>query len=199
VIDVNSGNKTAIKGDQEANAVVVNMEAAKEIARQLRLRDLGGIIIVDFIDMRSLDNKKRVYAALKEAMENDRAKHTILPISKFGITQITRQRTRPEINITTAELCPTCNGTGKVEASILIIEDLERKIKHLLKNQNQAGFKLVAHPFIEAYIKKGKFLRSMQWKWYWEYRKWINVVGNDDFHFMEYKFFDKNDEEINLQ
>ncbi len=199
VIDVNSGNKTAVKGDQEQNAVSVNVEAAKEIARQLRLRDLGGIIIVDFIDMKHPDNKKAVYNALKEAMANDRAKHTILPISKFGVAQITRQRVRPEVNITTTEVCPTCTGTGKIEASVLLIDDIERKIKYLVKNQNQQYIKLVVHPYVEAFIKKGRFFNSIQWKWYWEYKRKIHVMGSNEFQYMEYRFFDKGDEEINVE
>ncbi|MFI5170750.1 MAG: Rne/Rng family ribonuclease [Chitinophagales bacterium] len=199
VIDVNSGNKTAVKGDQEQNALSVNLEAAKEIARQLRLRDLGGIIIVDFIDMRHPDNKKTVYGALRDAMEHDRAKHTILPVSKFGVAQITRQRVRPEVNITTAEVCPTCNGTGKIEASILLIDDIERKIKYLVLNQNQKYIKLVVHPFVEAYIKKGKWFRSIKWKWYFSYKRKIHIMGSDDFQFLEYRFFDKDDEEIHVE
>ncbi|MBC8045216.1 MAG: Rne/Rng family ribonuclease [Fimbriimonadaceae bacterium] len=196
VIDVNSGNKTAIKGDQEQNAVSVNLEAAKEIARQLRLRDLGGIIIVDFIDMKNPDNKRVVYNELKLAMEADRAKHTILPISKFGVAQITRQRVRPEVSIITAEVCPTCGGTGKIEASLLSIDDIERKIKYLLTNQNHKKITLQVHPFIDAFIKKGKWFSSLQWKWYRNYRKWIKVVPNDDFQYLEYRFFDQQEEEI---
>ncbi len=196
VIDVNSGNKTAVKGDQEQNAVAVNIEAAKEIARQLRLRDLGGIIIIDFIDMRHPDNKRTIFNTLREAMENDRAKHTILPISKFGLGQITRQRVRPEVNITTSEVCPTCNGTGKIEASILLVDDIERKIKYLVNNQNQKFIKLVVHPFVEAYIKKGNWFKSIQWKWYFTYKQKIHVMGSDDFFLTEFRFFDKGDEEI---
>ncbi|MBC8172677.1 MAG: Rne/Rng family ribonuclease [Chitinophagales bacterium] len=196
VIDVNSGNKTAIKGDQEHNAVSVNMEAAKEIARQLRLRDLGGIIIVDFIDMKNPENKKIVYNELRNAMEVDRAKHTLLPISRFGVAQITRQRVRPQISIITAEVCPTCNGTGKIEASILVLDDIERKLKNLIKNQNQKKIKLHVHPFTDAFIKKGKFFTSLQWQWYKTYKQWVKVVPNDDFQYLEYKFFNDDEEEI---
>ncbi|MEZ5014589.1 MAG: Rne/Rng family ribonuclease [Chitinophagales bacterium] len=199
VIDVNSGNKTAIKGDQEANAVAVNLEAAKEIARQLRLRDLGGIIIVDFIDMKHPENKKRVYNALKEYMAGDRAKHTILPISKFGVAQITRQRVRPEVTITTAEVCPACSGTGKIEASILLLDTIERKIKYLTKNQNQKFIKLVVHPYVEAFIKKGRMFSSQLSKWRRAYGRKINVLGNYDFHYMEYRFYDAEDEEISVE
>lgn len=196
VIDVNSGNKTAVKGDQEQNALSANLEAAREIARQLRLRDIGGIIVIDFIDMRNPENKKKVYNELKDMMATDRAKHTILPISKFGVGQITRQRVRPELNIATQEVCPTCNGSGKIEASILILEEIERKIKHLLLQQNQKSITLIAHPYLEAYIKRGKFFNSLQWKWYRRYKHWIKVTGSDDYQLVEYRFFDKNDDEI---
>lgn len=198
VIDVNSGNKTAIKGDQEANAVAVNLEAAREIARQLRLRDLGGIIIVDFIDMKNPENKRHVFNALKSAMEEDRAKHTILPLSKFGVAQITRQRVRPEVSIVTAEVCPTCNGTGKIEASILILDEIERRIRHLVQNQNQKGFRVLVHPFVAAFIKKG-FFNSLQWKWFREFKRWIRVSGSNDCQYMEYRFYDHDGEEIRFE
>jgi ribonuclease G len=198
VIDVNSGNKTSVKGDQESNAVSVNLESAREIARQLRLRDIGGIITIDFIDMRKPENKKLVYQEIKEAMKNDRAKHSILPISKFGVMQITRQRVRPEVNIVTSEVCPSCNGTGKIEASILILPEVERKLEFLIKQQNQKKLKLVAHPFLEAYIKRGKIFNSLQWKWYRKYHQWIAIQGNDNYHYMEYHLFDGNDEEIKV-
>jgi len=107
VIDVNSGNKSTSETDQESTALKVNMEAAAEIARQLRLRDMGGIIVIDFIDMRKLEHKRVVYEHMKEAMKTDRSKYTILPLSKFGLMQITRQRVRPELNIATREVCPT--------------------------------------------------------------------------------------------
>lgn len=199
VIDVNSGNKTAVKGDQEQNAVAVNVEAAKEIARQLRLRDLGGIIIIDFIDMKHPDNKKAVFNALRDAMLGDRAKHTILPVSKFGLAQITRQRVKPEVTIITTEVCPSCNGTGKIEASVLLIDDIERKIKYLVTNQNQKNIKLVVHPFVEAFIKRGLFFRSIQWKWYFEYKQKIQVISSNDFQYTEYRFFDISDEEISVE
>jgi len=199
VIDVNSGNKSAVKGDQEQNAVSVNVEAAKEIARQLRLRDLGGIIIIDFIDMKHPDNKKAVFTALRDAMAGDRAKHTILPVSKFGLAQITRQRVKPEVTIITTEVCPSCNGTGKIEASVLLIDDIERKIKYLVTNQNQKDLKMVVHPFVEAFIKRGLFFRSIQWKWYFEFKQKIQVMSSNDFQYTEYRFFDKSDEEIHVE
>ena len=134
VIDVNSGHKMT-SNDQEEAVLAVNLEAAEEIARQLRLRDIGGIIIVDFIDMRNPDNKKVLVKAMRQSMKKDRAQHTILPLSKFGLMQITRQRARPEVKINTAEVCPTCSGTGKMNPSILLTDDIERDIKFILQSR----------------------------------------------------------------
>src|SRR5690606_4637232 len=158
VIDVNSGTRSAEAG-QEQNALITNLEAAKEIARQMRLRDLGGIIVVDFIDMRLPENKKKLLEAMEGFMATDRAKHTILPVSRFGLMQITRQRLRPELNITTAEVCPTCKGTGKIGPSILIADEIENDLKYLV-NQGHRELTLHVHPILEAYITKGSWLRS---------------------------------------
>jgi ribonuclease G len=196
VIDVNSGHKTN-STDQENNAITVNLEAAEEIARQLRLRDIGGIIMVDFIDMRKLEHKKQLYQKLKEAMRRDTAKHTILPLSKFGIMQITRQRVRPEVNITTAEHCPACNGTGTINPTVLVTDDILRDVDFILKNQAPKSLLIEVHPFVQAYLTTGLW-RSQQFKWYWQYKKWIRVRGSIDRQISEYKFFDEQDEEIRL-
>ena len=127
VIDVNSGYKS-VSNNQEENALQTNLEAAEEIARQLRLRDIGGIIVVDFIDMKLPDNKKKLQDAMDGFMRPDRAKHAVLPISKFGLMQITRQRMKPEMNINTSEVCPTCNGTGKITSTLLLDDEIEKKI-----------------------------------------------------------------------
>jgi ribonuclease G len=128
VFDVNSGNRAKSENTQEQNALDVNLEAAVEVARQLRLRDMGGIIVVDFIDMHSADNRKLLFDKLKEEMKSDRAKHNILPPSKFGLIQITRQRLRPEVNVEVLETCPSCGGTGKVQPSILFVDQLENTL-----------------------------------------------------------------------
>ena len=128
VIDVNSGKRVNSKQDQEENALEVNLIAAEEVARQLRLRDMGGIIVVDFIDMYNSENRKKLHQSLKEFMSDDKAKHHILPPSRFGLIEITRQRVRPELNIETKEGCPTCKGSGKIEASILLIDEIEQKL-----------------------------------------------------------------------
>ena len=196
VIDVNSGNRTANKENQEENAFQVNKEAAKEIARQLRLRDMGGIVVIDFIDMHKPNNRKDLFDYLRSEMSHDRAKHTILPPSKFGLVQITRQRVRPEMNIVTTEVCPACNGTGVLRPTILLIDDIETNFNFILVEQNEKSITLVVHPYIEAYIKQG-FI-SRQWKWYFKYKQWIKVKSNPAYQITEFHFFSGKDEEIKL-
>ena len=135
VIDVNSGYKS-VSNNQEQNALETNLEAAEEIARQLRLRDLGGIIVVDFIDMKLPDNKRKLMEKMDEFMAPDRAKHAVLPISKFGIMQITRQRMKPEMNINTQEVCPSCNGTGKISSTLLLEDEIEKNLSYLITHKN---------------------------------------------------------------
>lgn len=195
VIDVNSGNRKGASG-QESNALSTNLEAAKEIARVLQLRDMGGIICIDFIDMHDRSNNKELFNCLKEAMSNDRAKHNIIPPSKFGVVEITRQRVRPETDITTAEACPTCNGTGEVQASILLSEEIETKLDFLMQSEKNKNITLVAHTYLEAFFKKG--LISKQVKWFFKYKKWIPVRGMAGNQLLQYSFVDKNNEEIAL-
>ena len=195
VIDVNSGHKMSSSNAEQA-VLKVNMEAAEEIARQLRLRDIGGLIIVDFIDMKKTEHKKELLKAMRSAMKKDRAQHTVLPLSKFGLMQITRQRVRPEVKIDTTEVCPTCGGTGKMNASILLIEDIERDLNFIYQSRPKAKIKLVVHPYIEAYLKKGFPSKQMQWsRKFW---KWIRLESNSNFHLTKYKFYDRNDDEIRL-
>ncbi len=196
VIDVNSGNRTANKENQEENAYLVNKEAAKEIVRQLRLRDMGGIVVIDFIDMHKPNNRKDLFDYLKAEMSHDRAKHTILPPSKFGLVQITRQRVRPEMNIVTSEVCPTCNGTGTIRPTILLLDDIENNFNFILVEQNEKSITLCVHPYIEAYIKKGWVTRQM--KWYFKYNQWIKVKANPAYQITEFHFFNSKDEEIKL-
>jgi ribonuclease G len=196
VIDVNSGHRSRSDNDQETNALDTNLEAAQEIARQLRLRDMGGIIVVDFIDMHDATNRKVLFDKLKEAMTADRAKHTILPPSKFGLIQITRQRVRPELVIETLDKCPSCGGTGEVQASILILDEIENNLRYILKEQNQKGIELLVNPYIGAYLKQG--LPSIQMKWFMKYKTWIPVRVNSGYHFLEYHFVSKIGEEIKV-
>lgn len=195
VIDVNSGHKLRSTNQEEA-VLKVNLEAAEEIARQLRLRDIGGIIIIDFIDMKNPEHKRTLVKAIRKFMKKDRAQHTILPLSKFGLMQITRQRVRPEVNINTAEVCPTCNGTGKINASILVIDEIERDLNFIAQSRPKSKIKLQVHPFIESYLKKG--WPSLQMKWYMKYYKWVRIQANNDFHLTLYRFYDENDDEIRL-
>jgi len=197
VIDVNSGNKSNAGEDQESTALAVNLEAAKEIARQLRLRDMGGIVVIDFIDMRKADNKKELFRFMKEAMGDDRAKHTILPITKFGLMQITRQRVRPEMNITTREVCPTCGGTGKVSATILVSDQIEKNLDYVLSHQNEKGLTINVHPFLHAFFTKGVF--SKRWQWYRKHHTWVKIEKDSSLSLSEYTFYNKMGEEIELQ
>lgn len=196
VIDVNSGNKSNREENQETTALSVNVEAAKEIARQLRLRDMGGIIVIDFIDMRSLDNKKLIYKVMKEEMMDDKAKSTVLPLSKFGLMQITRERVRPQMDIITREVCPTCNGTGKITASILVSDLIEKNIEHLLVKQNEKDLVLAVHPYLHAYFTQGFISKRM--RWYFKYKRWISMVKDTSMAIIEYKFLNKEGEEIQL-
>ena len=196
VIDVNSGQRVNKENSQEENALSVNLEAATEIARQLRLRDMGGIIIVDFIDMHDAAHRKELYNKLKEEMAKDRARHTILPASKFGLIQITRQRVRPETELSVQEKCPTCGGTGKIKSSSLFIDEIENNMKYLLLDQNENHITLQVHPFIYAYLTKG--LLSLRKRWEWRYHRKINVKEVKNFHITQYNFLNKNGDEISL-
>lgn len=194
VIDVNSGYKS-VSANQEENALQTNLEAAEEIARQLRLRDIGGIIVVDFIDMKLPDNKRRLAEAMEEFMRADRAKHAILPISKFGLMQITRQRMKPEVNINTQEVCPSCNGTGKVSATLILEDEIEKNISYLVM-QKHKQLTIAVHPIMEAYLRKG--FPSKRMRWSWKYKQKIKVKANTSYHLTEYHFFDNHEEEIKL-
>jgi len=192
VIDVNSGNRRS--ADQEDNAFKVNLEAAEEIARVLRLRDMGGIVCVDFIDMGDRENQKKLFDHLKTLMKTDRAKHNVLPPSKFGVVEITRQRVRPETDIKTTEKCPCCNGTGEVEATILIADEIENQIRYIIEDKKMKKFTLALHPFLHAYFTKGFF--SMRWKWYRKYKVWIKLQSVTAHHLLEYHFMDQYGQEI---
>ncbi len=196
VIDVNSGNRVKLGMDQETNALDVNLAACDEIARQLRLRDMGGIIVIDFIDMHVAANRQKVYDHMKEVMAADRTKHNILPLSKFCLMQITRQRVRPEESIETAENCPTCKGTGKIVPSVLLVDEIEGKIKYAFKDLNKKKLLLKVHPYVASFLTKG--IKSIRNKWFIEYFKWIKVEAVNSYTFLEYHFFDENQEELIL-
>ncbi len=194
VIDVNSGNRSRKGNNQEANALEVNLLAAEEIARQLRLRDMGGIIVIDFIDMHDFENRKTVYVKMKEFMANDRARHNILPLSKFGLMQITRQRVRPEMNIKTIETCPTCAGTGEVMPSVLLTDEISTKLRYLSEKHEKAELTLKVHPYVEAFIKKGIY--SMYYKWKFNVNRKLKLKSDYAYGLLEYSFFDKSGEKL---
>ncbi|MFV0593005.1 MAG: ribonuclease E/G [Draconibacterium sp.] len=196
VIDVNSGNRARAGNDQESNALEVNLAACDEIARQLRLRDMGGIIVIDFIDMHVAANRQKVNDYIREVMASDRTKHNILPLSKFCLMQITRQRVRPEENIETAESCPTCNGTGKIVPSVLFADDIEGKVRYALKELNKKKLYVKVHPYVAAYLTKG--IKSKRNRWFMKYLKWVSVESNSAYSYLEYHFYDENQEEIIL-
>ncbi len=196
VIDVNSGNKSNSEEDQEATAISVNREAAKEIARQLRLRDMGGIIVIDFIDMKKPENKKMIFDIMRDEMKSERSKYTILPLTKFGLMQITRQRVRPEINIVTREVCPTCGGSGTIQASVLVTDVIESNLDYMLTKQNERGISIALHPFLHAYYTNGGLLRSRQAQWFWKYRTWIKLVKDSSLGMVDFRFYNHIGEEI---
>jgi len=194
VIDVNSGNRSKT-GDQETNALEVNLAAAEEIARQLRLRDMGGIIVIDFIDMHGNENRQKVFDKMKEVMASDRTKHNILPLSKFCLMQITRQRVRQEMAIETEENCPVCKGTGKVTPTLLFIEEIEQRVRYIFEELQKKSLTIELHPFVGAFLTRG-FIFSKVCKWRWKYHKGIKIVEMNSMSFLGSKYYDEHQDEI---
>ncbi len=197
VIDVNSGNRTKASSDQESNALEVNLRAADEIARQLRLRDMGGIIVIDFIDMAKAEHRQALYDHMREIMANDRARHNILPLSKFGLMQITRQRVRPALDIETTETCPSCYGKGTVRPSLLFTDTIKEKLHYLIDDLNVSDFVMYVHPFVDAYIKKG--LISTYRKWRMELGRKFRIVPDQSLAYLEYKVVDNGGNVLDLK
>ena len=202
VIDVNSGNRKPGEQNQEHNALETNMECAKEIARILKLRDMGGIIVIDFIDMQKRENRKKLHDSLKALLKEDKAKSNVLAPSRFGLVEITRQRVRPETDIKTAEKCPTCNGTGEIGASILLTDDIEHRLTNVIAVTKQPSYAICVHPYVESFLTKNL---GTWWKKSSVLRDWsakhgvkleVRPVGS--YALTEYRFFDKDDEEIDL-
>lgn len=198
VIDVNSGNRTKAGSDQESNALEVNLRAADEIARQLRLRDMGGIIVVDFIDMAKNEHRQQLYEHMKELMANDRARHNILPLSKFGLMQITRQRVRPALDITVEESCPSCFGHGKVQPSLLFTDTLYDKLEYVCSTLGLSGFVMYVHPFVDAYLKKG-WIWSMAAKWKRQLGHGFRIIPDQSLAYLEYRVIDKDGNVLDLK
>ena len=197
VIDVNSGNRSKSSTSQENNALDVNLRAADEIARQLRLRDMGGIIVIDYIDMAQAEHRQALYDHMREVMANDRARHNILPLSKFGLMQITRQRVRPALDIVTAESCPSCHGKGEVQPSLLFTDVLKDKIDYLFNSLKVTQFTMYVHPFVDAYLKKGIISEYNRWRM--EYGFKFKIVADQSLAYLEYRVIDKNKNEIDLK
>jgi ribonuclease G len=194
VIDVNSGHRVNSNKTQEINALEVNMHAAVEVARQLRLRDMGGIIVIDFIDMQKAEHRKELFNCITAEMQKDKARHTILPPNKFGLVQITRQRVRPEVNIDVKELCPSCHGTGTVRPPVLIIDDINNTLQLLTRTQKEKNLILALHPFLYSYLTK-HFYRI---RWMIKYRCYIRLQAKQSFQLLEYRFYNKKLGEINF-
>jgi len=197
VVDVNSGNRSSSSDGQEANALEVNLGAADELARQLRLRDMGGIIVVDFIDMNKAEDRQILYERMCKNMENDRARHQILPLSKFGLMQITRQRVRAAMDVSVEEVCPTCMGKGNIKASILFTDLLERKIDNLVNKIGVKKFSLHVHPYVAAYINQG--LISLKIRWQLKYGRGIRVIPSQKLALLQYEFYDNKGEFIDMK
>jgi len=197
VIDVNSGSKYLQGETLEDNALKTNMEAANEIARQLRLRDMGGIVVVDFIDLKKPENKKILNDHFRSIMRHDRAKNTVLPISKFGLVQITRQRVRPEVNVKTTETCPSCNGSGKISASIILADEISNDVDFLMRQNKERGLTLRVNPFVAAFLRHG--FRNYIWKWFWKYNfRRVKVIDDQALGFTEVKYVNGKGEEIKV-
>jgi len=197
VVDVNSGTRIKKENGQEANALETNLGAADELARQLRLRDMGGIIVVDFIDMNLAEDRQLLYERMCENMKKDRARHNILPLSKFGLMQITRQRVRPAMDVAVEESCPTCHGTGKIKSSILFTDQLESKIDRLVNKIGIKRFTLHVHPYVAAFINQGVF--SLKRRWQLKYGLGVKIIPNQKMAFLQYEFYDTNRQFIDMQ
>lgn len=197
VVDVNSGNRSKNQNGQEATALDTNLGAADELARQLRLRDMGGIIVVDFIDMNLAEDRQMLYERMCKNMQKDRARHNILPLSKFGLMQITRQRVRPAIDVNVEESCPTCNGSGKIKSSILFTEQLEGKIDRLVHKIGIKKFHLHVHPYVAAFINKG--IISLKWQWRVKYGFGVHIIPSQKLAYLQYEFYDTNGQFVDMK
>ena len=194
VIDVNSGNRTKAEDNQEQTAMDVNLAAAKEIARQLRLRDLGGIVIIDFIDLHKAQNKQALFDEMVKLMSTDKAKHTVLPLTKFGLMQITRQRVRPVAVQDVTDVCPTCNGTGRIEPTVLLDKKIENKISYLAQDAGHKYIKLRVSPYVSTYLNHG--LWSLRRRWMWKYKIQLKIVADQSVGIVDVHYYDKEGKDL---
>ena len=197
VVDVNSGTRARSENGQEDNALNVNLDAADELARQVRLRDMGGIIIVDFIDMKLAEDRQLLYERMCKNLQTDRARHNILPLSKFGLMQITRQRVRPAMDVNVEETCSTCFGKGTIKSSVLFTDQLEGKIDYLVNKIGIKKFYLHVHPYVAAYINQG--FPSLKRKWQLKYGFGVHVISSEKLAFLQYEFYNKDREFIDMK
>ena len=184
VVDVNSGPYAA-KQKQEDNSLKTNLEAAREIAKQLRLRDIGGIIVVDFIDLRDDKNRKKIYDELKKEFKKDQAKTNILGMSDFGLVQITRQRIRPSVVNSVSKVCPMCGGSGSVVSQDTIITDIESWISKLKYSTQYRAVDIYVNPYLKSFLTKGIF--SPRWKWQLRYGMRISFIAEENTSLNEFK------------
>ena len=196
VIDVNSGNHIKAGTGQEDTALQVNIESAKEIARQLRLRDMGGIVIVDFVDMQKAEHRRQLYEVMTAEMKKDKARHTILPLSKFGLMQITRHRVRPAIEVDVQETCPFCEGTGTIKSSLTVVDDIESNLRYIEMSLTERKLTILTHPYIQAYLTKG--FRSMRRQWQRKYKVRLKIKPMESYNLLEYKFLNASGEEMEM-
>ncbi|MBQ7471128.1 MAG: Rne/Rng family ribonuclease, partial [Prevotella sp.] len=197
VIDVNSGTRTKKENGQEQNALETNLGAADEIARQLRLRDIGGIIVIDFIDMNLAEDRQLLYERMCQNMQTDRARHNILPLSKFGLMQITRQRVRPAMDVNVEETCPSCFGKGTIKSSLLFSDQLESKIDNLVNKIGIRRFYLHVHPYVAAYINQG--FVSLKRRWQMKYGLGVHVIPSQKMAMLQYEFYDSERQFIDMK
>ena len=197
VIDVNSGIRSKMGSDQEGNAYEVNRTAAEEIVRQLRLRDMGGIIVIDFIDMDTADHKIKLYKYVQELMSGDRAKHMALPLSKFGLMQVTRQRVRPAMEINTSESCPTCRGTGKLTATVNLSDSIENQLAYYTQERGERHLSLELHPFVEAFLTKG--FPSLLFKWKFKYKCNLKLLPSNECPMLQLRWFNRSGDRLDIE
>ncbi len=197
VVDVNSGNRSKNEKGQEGTALDTNLGAADELARQLRLRDMGGIIVVDFIDMNLAEDRQLLYERMCKTMQKHRSRHNFLPLRKLCMMQITRQRVRPAMDVNVEETCPTCNGTGKIKSSILFTDQLEGKIDRLVNKIGIKKFYLHVHPYVAAYINQG--IMSLKRKWQMKYGFGVHIIPSQKLAFLQYEFYDAKGEYLDMK
>lgn len=187
-IDVNSG-KFIGKGHHDENSLRINLEAAKEIARQLRLRDIGGIVVIDFIDMIDPNNRRILYEEFKKELRKDRAQANISPISEFGLIEMTRERIRPSLIFTYSEPCSVCNGTGRITTKSTILTRIERSLKRIKANTEERNLRLEVNPEIKDFLTEG--LRSPIRRLMWKYWVKVEVAPNESYRVDEFHLISK--------